>query len=94
LEGVYVERHYWIQPSSWSGRNDLEKVNASLIASTLYADSTATNGSTYYYAATAVNFTVMKVARQLRSKLLFRNLLGSEDDATAVLHYGCHGHSG
>ena len=31
------------------------KVNASLIASTLYADSTVSNGSTYYYAATAVD---------------------------------------
>src|SRR5690348_16626136 len=31
------------------------KINASLIASTLYADSTAANGSTYYYPATAVD---------------------------------------
>ena len=31
------------------------KINVSLIASTLYADSTVANGSTYYYAATAVN---------------------------------------
>ena len=31
------------------------KINASLIASTLYLDSTVSNGSTYYYAATAVN---------------------------------------
>jgi fibronectin type 3 domain-containing protein len=31
------------------------KINASLIASTLYADSTVANGSTYYYAATAVD---------------------------------------
>jgi hypothetical protein len=32
-----------------------EKINASLIASTLYDDSTVANGSTYYYATTAVN---------------------------------------
>ena len=32
-----------------------KKLNASLIASTLYADSTVANGSTYYYAATAVD---------------------------------------
>ena len=32
-----------------------KKINASLIASTLYSDSTAANGSTYYYAATAVD---------------------------------------
>jgi len=31
------------------------KINASLIASTLYLDSTVSNGSTYYYAATAVD---------------------------------------
>jgi large repetitive protein len=32
-----------------------KKINASTIASTLYADSTVANGSTYYYAATAVD---------------------------------------
>ena len=32
-----------------------KRINASLIASTLYADSTVSNGSTYYYAATAVD---------------------------------------
>lgn len=32
-----------------------EKMNASLLASTLYSDSTVANGSTYYYAATAMN---------------------------------------
>ena len=32
-----------------------KKINASLIASTLYADSTVANGSTYYYSATAVD---------------------------------------
>lgn len=32
-----------------------KKINASLIASTQYADSTVANGSTYYYAATAVD---------------------------------------
>jgi hypothetical protein len=32
-----------------------KKINASLIASTLYSDSTVANGSTYYYAATAVD---------------------------------------
>jgi len=31
------------------------KVNVSLIASTIYSDSTVSNGSTYYYAATAVD---------------------------------------
>jgi fibronectin type 3 domain-containing protein len=30
------------------------KLNAGLIASTLYSDSTVANGSTYYYAATTV----------------------------------------
>lgn len=32
-----------------------KKINANLIASTLYADSTVANGSTYYYAATAID---------------------------------------
>jgi hypothetical protein len=32
-----------------------KKINASLIASTLYDDPTVANGSTYYYAATAVD---------------------------------------
>jgi hypothetical protein len=32
-----------------------QKINASLIASTLYDDSTVANGSTYYYVTTAVN---------------------------------------
>lgn len=32
-----------------------KKINPSLIASTLYTDSTVANGSTYYYAATAVD---------------------------------------
>jgi hypothetical protein len=32
-----------------------EKLNPSLIAATLYSDSTVANGSTYYYAATTVN---------------------------------------
>ena len=32
-----------------------KKINASPIASTLYADSTVANGSTYYYAATAID---------------------------------------
>jgi hypothetical protein len=32
-----------------------KRVNAGLIGSTLYADSTVANGSTYYYAATAVD---------------------------------------
>lgn len=32
-----------------------KKINASLIASTLHTDSTVANGSTYYYAATAVD---------------------------------------
>lgn len=36
--------------SSW------KKVNVSLVASDLYSDSTVSNGSTYYYAATAVDF--------------------------------------
>lgn len=31
------------------------KINASLVASTLYTDSTVANGSTYYYSATAVD---------------------------------------
>lgn len=32
-----------------------KKINVSLIASTLYSDSSVSNGSTYYYAATAVD---------------------------------------
>lgn len=32
-------------------------INSGLIASTLYTDSTVSNGSTYYYAATALNIT-------------------------------------
>jgi fibronectin type 3 domain-containing protein len=32
-----------------------QKINVSLIASTLYSDSTVANGSTYYYATTAVD---------------------------------------
>jgi hypothetical protein len=32
-----------------------KRINASLIASTLYSDSTVANGSTYYYAATTVD---------------------------------------
>jgi hypothetical protein len=32
-----------------------KKINTSLIASTLYADSSVANGTTYYYAATAVD---------------------------------------
>ena len=32
------------------------KINPSLIASTLYTDSTVANGSTYYFAVTAVDF--------------------------------------
>jgi large repetitive protein len=32
-----------------------KKINASLIGSTLYSDSSVANGSTYYYAATAVD---------------------------------------
>jgi len=32
-----------------------QKINASLLASTVYSDSTVANGSTYYYAATAVD---------------------------------------
>lgn len=33
-----------------------KKVNVSLVASDLYSDSSVSNGSTYYYAATAVDF--------------------------------------
>ena len=32
-----------------------KKINVSTIASTLYSDSTVANGSTYYYAATAID---------------------------------------
>jgi fibronectin type 3 domain-containing protein len=32
-----------------------QKINVSLIASTLYSDSTVANGSKYYYATTAVD---------------------------------------
>jgi hypothetical protein len=35
--------------------NSWSKINASLVASTLYDDSSVSNGSTYYYAATAVD---------------------------------------
>ena len=32
-----------------------EKINASLIAGTVYSDSTVANNTTYYYAATSVD---------------------------------------
>jgi hypothetical protein len=40
---------------SSTDRSTWQKVNLSLIASTIYSDSTVSNGSTYYYAATAVD---------------------------------------
>lgn len=40
-----------------------------LIASTLYSDSTASNGSTYYYAATAVNISGMESAKSTPLKV-------------------------
>jgi hypothetical protein len=33
----------------------LTKINASLVASMVYSDSTVANNTTYYYATTAVN---------------------------------------
>jgi len=45
-----------------------KKINASLIASTLYADSTVANGSTYYYAATAVDISGKESVKTLGVK--------------------------
>ena len=40
-----------------------QKMNVSLIASTLYSDSTVSNGSTYYYTATAVDISGSESAK-------------------------------
>ena len=47
LKRVYFEQRHWLQLLSQPGRDDLEQIYASLIASILYADSTVANGSTY-----------------------------------------------
>ena len=51
-----------------------KKINASLIASILYADSSVANGSTYYYAATAVDIYGHESSKTGQSKLLFPSL--------------------
>jgi fibronectin type 3 domain-containing protein len=40
-----------------------KRINTSLIASTLYADSTVANGTTYYYAATAVDISGLESSK-------------------------------
>jgi large repetitive protein len=47
-----------------------EKMNASLIASTLYSDSAVANGSTYYYAATSVNISGEESSRSAEIKVV------------------------
>lgn len=44
------------------------KINPSLVASTLYTDSTVANGSTYYYSATAVDVAGHESARSASAK--------------------------
>jgi hypothetical protein len=46
------------------------KLNAGLIASTLYSDSTVANGSTYYYAATAVNISGKESSKSAAIKVV------------------------
>lgn len=45
------------------------KINASLVPSTIYDDSTASNGSTYYYAATAVDISGNESAKSSSIKV-------------------------
>ena len=45
------------------------KINLSLIASTLYDDSSVSNGSTYYYAATAVDISGKESAKSSSVKV-------------------------
>jgi len=44
-----------------------QKINVSLIASTLYSDSTVSNGTTYYYSATAVDISGSESAKSTPS---------------------------
>lgn len=50
--------------------NTWSKINPSLIASTLYDDSSASNGSTYYYAATAVDISGNESAKSSSIKVV------------------------
>ncbi len=52
-----------VDNATWS------KINASLVPSTLYDDSTASNGSTYYYAATAVDISGNESAKSSSIKV-------------------------
>lgn len=45
-----------------------KKINVSLIASTLYTDSTVANGSTYYYSATAVDINARESSKTAKIK--------------------------
>jgi len=46
-----------------------KKINASLIAGTLYIDSTVANNTTYYYAATAVNASGLESSKTVAVKV-------------------------
>jgi hypothetical protein len=46
-----------------------EKINASLVASTLYSDSTVANSTTYYYAVTAVDLSRHESSKSASSKV-------------------------
>ncbi len=61
ISGYNVYRS--VDNKSWS------KINASLVPSTLYDDSTASNGSTYYYAATAVDISGNESAKSSSIKV-------------------------
>lgn len=52
-----------VDNATWS------KINASLVPSTIYDDSTASNGSTYYYAATAVDISGNESAKSSSIKV-------------------------
>jgi large repetitive protein len=47
-----------------------KKINASLIGSTLYSDSTVANGTTYYYATTAVNISGQESSKSATVKVV------------------------
>jgi hypothetical protein len=47
-----------------------KKISVGLIASTLYSDSTVANGSTYYYAATAVNISGKESSKSAAIKVV------------------------
>ena len=47
-----------------------QRINSGLIASTLYDDSTASNGSAYYYATTAVNISGIESAKSTALRVI------------------------